>query len=131
MKPFKINVFICLVLFMPLYAYSWDSLYLLEKCKEHINFTELAKINNKITSLDDPLFKAVANGNLCSGYIRGFLDSYTYYIQAPKYCIPEPVDTYQIAKVYTKYLDDHPEKMHLSASFTFSEALIEYFPCNN
>ncbi|MFO2501729.1 Rap1a/Tai family immunity protein [Legionella pneumophila serogroup 1] len=126
----KLPIFSILLL-IPLCTYSWDSLYLLENCKEHINFKELAKIKNEATSLDDPIIKFANNGNLCSGYIHGFLDAHSFYIQEKKYCIPDPIDTYQIAKVYSKYLDEHPEKLHQSSSFTFSEALIEYFPCKN
>lgn len=120
-----------ILLLIPLCVYSWDSLTLLENCKEHINFKELVKIKNTATSLEDPIIKFSISGNLCSGYIHGFLDAHSYNIQEQKYCIPAPLDTYQIAKVYSKYLDDHPEKLHLSARSTLSEALIEYFPCKN
>ena len=130
MKSLKINLLIYAILLLkPLCAYSWDSLYLLENCKEHINFKELVKINNHPTSLDDPIVRFANNGNLCLGYIYGFLDANLSYIQEKKYCIPDPIDTYQIAKLYSKYLDNHPEKLHQCASLTLSEALIEYFPC--
>jgi hypothetical protein len=68
---------------------------------------------------------------LSLGYIHGFLDAHSYNMQEQKYCIPDPIDTYQIAKVYSKYLDDHPEKLHLSASSTLSNALMEYFLCKD
>lgn len=118
---------------IPLYTYSSDSsdsLILVERCKGLIDATELVKSKSNITSLEDPLVKLSLDGNFCAGYIHGFLDAHSF-IEEKKYCLPYPIDTYQIAKVYSKYLEEHPEKLHQNSNITFSEALIGYFPCKS
>ncbi|HAT1942727.1 TPA: hypothetical protein RG395_001046 [Legionella pneumophila] len=131
MKSLKIKLpFFAIFLMIPLYTYSSDSLILLERCKGHINSMELVKSNGNVTSLEDPIIKLSLDGNFCVGYIHGFLDAQSS-IQEKKYCLPYPIDTYQIAKVYSKYLEEHPEKLHQNSNITFSEALISYFPCKN
>jgi len=51
--------------------------------------------------------------------------------QEKKYCLPNTIEAYQVAKIYSKYLEEHPEKLHQNSNITFSEALIAYFPCKN
>ncbi len=115
---------------IPLYTYSSDSFILWKKCEGYINSTELIKSNGNVTSLEDPKIRLSLDGNFCVGYIHGFLDAQSS-MQAKKYCPPYPMDTYQIAKVYSKYIQEHPEKLHQNSKITLLEALITYFPCRN
>lgn len=68
----------------------------------------------------------------CAGIMRGYLGStYIYnrkYLAAP-YCLPEQVSPPQLAKVFLKYVNSHPEKLHLSESTIIAASFSEAFPC--
>lgn len=115
---------------IPLCAYSLDSLTLVKKCKGFIKFTELGKYEFNVKSVEDPIINLANESSYCVGYINGFLDSYSL-AQEKTYCLPNPIEAYQVAKIYSKYLEEHPEKLHQNSNITFSEALIAYFPCKN
>lgn len=114
----------------PLCTYSLGSSSLLDKCKGLIKFTEIGKNGVTIQSAQDPNIILATQMNYCIGYINGFFDNDSL-TKEKKYCLPDEIETYQIAKVYSKYLEDHPEKLHQNTNITFSEALITYFPCKN
>ena len=44
-------------------------------------------------------------------------------------CIPMQVTMLQIAKIYVKHLDDHPEVLHIPPMITFNGSLRAAFPC--
>ncbi len=44
-------------------------------------------------------------------------------------CIPNGVPRRQLQDVMVKYLDDHPEKLHLGAETLVARAFAEAFPC--
>lgn len=44
-------------------------------------------------------------------------------------CWPNGATPVQIAKIVTKYLDAHPEKLHLPAAQLIYDATYEAFPC--
>lgn len=90
----------------------------------------MGKNSIKIERADDPMLIVSLQMNYCVGYINGFSDNYSL-IQEKKICLPTEIEAYQIAKVYVKYLDDHPEKLHQNSNITFPEALNTYFPCAN
>jgi len=46
-----------------------------------------------------------------------------------RFCLPKEVTNGQIARIFTKFLEDHSEKLHFSASLLFIEALRNAFPC--
>ena len=46
------------------------------------------------------------------------------------YAIPPDVDAGQIVRVIDKWLEDHPEKLHLPAEALILEALVQAFPPN-
>ena len=59
------------------------------------------------------------------GYVIGVADATDSII----WCAPEHITQGQIAKVVAKYLGNHPEKLHLSATSLVIESLISTFPC--
>jgi hypothetical protein len=83
----------------------------------------------------------------CFGYIRGTIESAEYArtlryetiapesdaasaISAPPaLCIPADVTLGQLQKVIAKYMDNHPDELHRSASVLTIEAVSKAFPC--
>ena len=71
----------------------------------------------------------------CVGYVEGINDYQTTllgwsYLDEPYFCTPEGVRSYQLVKVVTKYLNEHPEELHLEAGGLVAAALQEAFPCS-
>lgn len=63
-------------------------------------------------------------------YVAGVHDADT--IATPiggKYCVPDEVRLGQLADVAYKYLDETPEKRHLTASHLVRQAFRKAFPC--
>jgi len=44
-------------------------------------------------------------------------------------CIPAEVSFNEAAKVVIKYLNDHPEKLHMADTVLIRTALVEAYPC--
>jgi hypothetical protein len=65
---------------------------------------------------------------LCAGLIIGFIDGSSL---SAKYCIPKDVTNEQIRKVVRKYLDEHPEELHVWYGLLVSLAIGKAFPCNS
>src|SRR5271157_3443922 len=67
-------------------------------------------------------FQAYRDG-FCRGMVDGVADA------SPKVCVP-PDSTYgQYHRVVLKYLQDHPEALHLRHSELVEKALAKAFPC--
>jgi hypothetical protein len=45
-------------------------------------------------------------------------------------CVPEGVNGDQLARIFLKYTDEHPENLHLSGSVSVWNALLYTFPCH-
>ncbi len=45
-------------------------------------------------------------------------------------CPPVPSNRVELIKVFLKYADDHPEKLHNSFAAVFLEALFQAYPCS-
>jgi hypothetical protein len=45
------------------------------------------------------------------------------------FCLPSAVTNGQVIEVFVKYVNEHPEKLHLSSSTQLTDALLQYFPC--
>ena len=45
------------------------------------------------------------------------------------FCYPETVAVQQLTRVVIRYLEQHPETLHLPPVLTVTEALREAFPC--
>ena len=70
-------------------------------------------------------------GGHCFGMIEAYLQlssqlSPRYF---PAHCIPEAVTFGQMAKVVVRYLDQHPEQLHLMATLVIAKATHDGFPC--
>jgi Rap1a immunity proteins len=70
----------------------------------------------------------------CMGYICGVVDAPTIASRrnesgAFSACIPESVSKGQLVRIYLKYADNHPERLHLVAAIMVIEALEVAFPC--
>jgi Rap1a immunity proteins len=76
----------------------------------------------------------------CHGFIAAVLDTLTMWEASDSYekrthdkdvrfCLPAEVTNGQIVLVFVKYLEDHPEKLHMPANLLLVEALRKAFPC--
>jgi len=59
------------------------------------------------------------------GYVAGVADS----LNQTGFYIPESAKADQLAAVVRKYLEDHPERWHFTASSLVADALMQSFPC--
>jgi hypothetical protein len=99
---------------------EWTSL-LIQNCK---------LLNDKGPTDESQLMSS----GYCMGYITGFMDGLraldTVYRQPTPYCVPASVTTGQLIKVFLKYTDDHPEKLHYDSSMLMLAAITNAFPCS-
>lgn len=70
----------------------------------------------------------------CMGVIQGTLDTLDLthaLLNSPKIvCLPSGgLQTIQIMKIVVKYLNEHPDRLHLNESGLISTALMVSFPC--
>lgn len=68
-------------------------------------------------------------GSFITGTEAGYGLSVYWNKLTPDYCLPDGVTQGQVAKVVVKYMDDHPEKLHLRAEILVINSLIAAFPC--
>lgn len=77
----------------------------------------------------------VWNYAACDGYIMA-IDDYQETLVAwsnldePFFCAPAKASSSQLVKVVTKYLNEHPEKLHFGAGGLVANALQDAFPCS-
>jgi hypothetical protein len=73
----------------------------------------------------------IIDGVMCLAYMRGYADAIV--MQAltskPISCPPESVSAQMLSRVVTKFLEAHPEKLHLDESVLVAKALREAYPC--
>jgi hypothetical protein len=67
------------------------------------------------------------DAGVCLGYISGVGDSFT---PEARTCWPEPLKAGQAISIVRKYLQDHPEQLHIEGVTLVSTALQEAFPNN-
>jgi len=69
----------------------------------------------------------------CTAYVAGYLDALHLMSDLGKgrlFCQPEDrLSVTQAERIFTKYLEAHPEQLHKSAEFLLSLSLVEAFPC--
>lgn len=63
------------------------------------------------------------------GY-NDFSTTYQRHQSLIKSCRPESVTNEQVRLVVTKYLSDHPERLHEAAKFLIPDAMKAAFPCD-
>ncbi len=76
--------------------------------------------------------RTAVGGGICFGFIIGAADSFNCkqpILDGFRWHSPKGAKAGQIEKVVVKYLNEHPEKLHLSASSLVAAALSEAFPC--
>jgi hypothetical protein len=82
-----------------------------------------------------------AQGSFCIGYIRGVTDTMITWKEVdiarkatgagPDHpCIPQSASVDELVRVAVKYLDDHPEDLHLPAESLVFGAMRKAFPCH-
>lgn len=80
----------------------------------------------------DAVPSAFSNG-FCAGFVTGVVEAQTMWerrtLKHPSFCLPEKSTNGQILKVFTKYLDDHPEELHQPAALLLVTSLRHAFPC--
>jgi Rap1a immunity proteins len=109
-----LSCFACLPAGQQAHAYFYDGNRLFNNCQEG----DTPEATTRLISW-----------GFCTGYIMGAVDA-VLGAGFHKVCIPNGVAQKQMRDVVTSWLDDHPEKRHLSAEFLVIEALKEKFPCN-
>jgi len=68
--------------------------------------------------------------NMASGACFGFIQAVEQFDDlASAFCGPEHFTYGQARKIVIKYLNDHPEELHLPSAFLVGEALRVAFPC--
>ncbi|WP_047528498.1 Rap1a/Tai family immunity protein [Pseudomonas sp. 11/12A] len=70
----------------------------------------------------------------CMGVIQGTIDTLDLthaLLNSPKIvCLPSGgLETLQVMKIVVKYLNEHPDRLHLNESGLISTALMVSFPC--
>ena len=94
-----------------------------------------ASFNDGRTLLRECESDSAAMYNACAGYIIGIHDYqdaliFSSLLDEPYFCAPDSAKISQLVKVVTKYLNEHPEKLHLAAGGLVAAALQEPFPCS-
>jgi Rap1a immunity proteins len=81
------------------------------------------------------------SGYVCAGYLTGFEEGFDTGVEIMKkksrytgsshllFCIPPSVPLRQVLRVVVKWLQEHPEDLHLPSSWLVPPALINAFPC--
>jgi hypothetical protein len=80
---------------------------------------------------EKPGVQEAPNATYCYGYVEGVVDAMTGFSlhQDTVYCILNTSDRYQLIRVVTKYLNDHPATLNNPAGALVSNAMIDAFPC--
>jgi hypothetical protein len=52
-----------------------------------------------------------------------------YYYPYDKFCLPNKVELRQLIKIVTKWLNEHPEKLHKALDELYVDVMRETFPC--
>ena len=76
---------------------------------------------------NDLFSKCSVNSPLCIGYVAGVSDIMS---TNGDICLPNDATVQQLVDIVVRYLSDHPERQHYSASSGSGIALMQAFPCN-
>lgn len=103
-----------------------DGSHLLKQCRKLVQYKEATG-----TTLADTDFIGVT---YCAAYLGGFLDGHmmTHLLneQPPAFCSPfDGIGGEQGARIVVKWLNDHPEKLHLDNGLVVMMAMQDAFPC--
>lgn len=73
----------------------------------------------------DALSQGAYSKGYFEGYVLGVLES-----AKDRLCVPERVEMGQALEVIEKYLNEHPQELHLPASGLVLKAIQAAWPCN-
>lgn len=70
---------------------------------------------------------------VCIGYMRGFERGVEAALAAGQkpFCLPDKVTYGQMARVYLKFTDKHPELLHANGALVYILAMSKAFPCSD
>lgn len=101
-------------------------------CKSAVLIVDLSAAHreHEITEKD------FRNSQMCLGFVDGFLQGIGLYegilgIPNTIVCIPAGSSPLERIKVFLKYIDMHPEELHLRAAAVLGPAFSEAFPCDS
>lgn len=80
----------------------------------------------------DPEYILGTKAGICEGYLMSANEMHCQTQYAKNYacfCLPLNYDLLIGASVVVKYLKNHPEQQHLSASLLVAKSFATYFPC--
>jgi len=121
-------ILLCLAFCEPAHAQGQTGSELLTKCKAFLNSVD--KNPNASGSAFDIGF--------CPGFISGVLsgaevweatDALRKQTHPMAFCRPENANNGEIMRVFVKYLEDYPERLHEPAGLLFLTSLTNAFPC--
>lgn len=79
-----------------------------------------------------------ASAGMCMGYLRGFIAGHIstesfyqarFHFSSSLICLPKEWTTDQAVRIVVKWLNDHPERLHLNEGVLVMQAFQEAFPC--
>ena len=117
-------IVISLFLSLSVYAAFYTGNQLLELCEAYYeeNITTITKAN---------VYEALD----CIGYMKGIVDMHETFVELGStkqyWCFTENVKADQLVHITVKYLQEHPEALHLTAGFLTATALYLAFPCTD
>lgn len=91
----------------------------LSKCKEAVKAIDIGEANYQ-------------DASACAGFILGATDILRLWNDSGELnvCIPKEVTEMQMTRVYLKYMEEHPQNLHMRASMLLVQAVAEAFPCD-
>ena len=95
----------------------------------------LRDCNNTIRALEGSggSVETLASASFCIGYVTGILEMHAFSSliekMPPLFCLPDEMEFGQAIRVIVRYLQTHPERLHVPASAHVIEALRGAFPC--
>jgi hypothetical protein len=148
MNKILLSILVCFVFSIPTKAYSLTNSEWLKMCETHeaICVVYLKGLVDMERVLDDKRIVAMEKldeyisakkdksesmkEQLDKLVIKGKLRDYiNYLLGIHKYCIPTKVNIEQIKKIMIKRLNENPEKLHKSLSYSLLPTLSKVFPC--
>ena len=125
---------ILFILSIPSYALALMGSDLLKACHETIRLLDNPESRHSSCSDCEGAPDKVSPKAQCYGFVTGARLLGSLYEDKPPearlFCIPHGVKNEQLARVYLKYLEQHPEKIHLNASSLLIECFTISFPCD-
>lgn len=118
------GILFAILLFLSCQAFSTTGNELLQSCNESLKISQ----NN-----------AALMSTACSGYIEGAIDAYNmvrsglgYDTKYPEgnICIPADAAASRKVHILIKFMEEHPEQLHLDGSELVIDAFLKAFPCH-